>query len=108
MQDRLSEVRWDLRYRETARKIAARDPGLAREAGIGRGAGTFGGLVDINHARAEELAWLPGITSELAQRIVEIRETIGGFDSVLDFATLIDLPPQLTDSIRSRLICLPR
>jgi hypothetical protein len=105
---RLRLARKQLRRRGMAEKIARSNPALAREAGIGTGLGTFGDLVDVNHASAEELARLPGIDRDLAGRIVAIRDRIDGFDSVLDFATLLDLPPRLTDSIRDRLICLPR
>jgi helix-hairpin-helix protein len=105
---RLRQARRRLRHRGAAGGIATANPALAREAGIGADARTFGGLVDINDASAEQLADLPGITRELACRIVEFRETIGGFDSVLDFAILLDLPPQFTGRIRDRLICLPR
>jgi len=39
---------------------------------------------------------------------VEVREQIDGFESVGDFANVLDLPPHLLDRIRDRLICLPR
>lgn len=101
-------ARQQLSRREVAGKIAVSNPALARQAGIGADPESFGGLVDVNHAGVKELSRLPGIGVDFAARIVEIRERIGGFDSVLDFANLLDLPPRLTDSIRDRLICLPR
>jgi Helix-hairpin-helix motif len=47
---------------------------LAREGGIGRTADGFGGLVDVNSASVEEFAQLPGISSEIGRRVVEVRE----------------------------------
>jgi SARP family transcriptional regulator, regulator of embCAB operon len=105
---RLKDARRRLRYRGEAGKIASANPALAREAGIGTDAQAFGGLVDVNSADAEEFAQLPGISVELAKRIMVVRENVDGFDSVLDFANLLDLPPRFVDGIRDRLICLPR
>jgi helix-hairpin-helix protein len=81
---------------------------LAREGGIGRTADGFGGLVDVNSASVEEFAQLPGISLEIGRRVVEVRERIDGFDSVLDFASLLDLPPRFVDGLRDRLVCLTR
>jgi DNA uptake protein ComE-like DNA-binding protein len=81
---------------------------LAREAGIGSTADSFGGLVDVSSAGVAEFAQLPGMSPELARRVVEVRERIDGFDSVLDFATVLDLPPRFVDGLRDRLVCLPR
>lgn len=53
-------------------------PGPAQEAG----AGSTGGLVNINTASATELQSLPGIGEALAQRIVDYREANGPFTSI--------------------------
>jgi hypothetical protein len=105
---RLREARRRLAQRSGAAELAREHPSLAREAGIGRDADTFGGLIDVNGASAEELAELPGFNLELARRVVEVRQKIDGFDNVDDFANVLDLPPRLVDAIRDRLICLPR
>jgi len=105
---RLRAARRRLAQRTEAADLAQANPSLAREAGIGRDADTFGGLVDVNGASAEELAQLPGFTVELGRRVVEVREKIDGFDNVDDFANILDLPPRLVDQIRDRLLCLPR
>ena len=105
---RLKQARRRLSYRGAAGRIASANPGLAREAGIGVDAEAFGGLVDVNGASADEFAQLPGISLDLAGRIVAVRDKVDGFDSVLDFATMLDLPPRFVDTIRDRLICLPR
>jgi hypothetical protein len=105
---RLKEARRRMRYRGEAGRIATANPTLAREAGIGADADGFGGLLDVNSATADEFAQLPGISPELAGRIVGVRTKVDGFDSVVDFANLLDLPPRFVDGIRDRLICLPR
>jgi Helix-hairpin-helix motif len=105
---RLRTARAQVFTRDAAGELAGRTPTLALEAGIGQDAGSFGGLIDINNAPASELARLPDFTEELATRVVEVREDIGGFDSVLDFATVIDLPPSVVNAIRERVVCLPR
>ena len=90
---RLKQARRRLSYRGAAGRIASANPVLAREAGIGVDAEAFGGLVDVNGASADEFAQLPGISLDLAGRIVAVRDKVDGFDSVLDFATMLDLPP---------------
>ena len=94
--------------RDAAEDLAKDSPEVALEAGVGQDAHTFGGLVDVNHAPASELAQLPGFSDELAKKVVQVREEIGGFDSVLDFATVLDLPPDVVSTIRERTVCLPR
>lgn len=49
--------------------------------------------VDVNHANAGQLASVPGIGPALAQRIVEVRESEGAFDTfdeLLDVAGMSD------------------
>jgi competence protein ComEA len=51
------------------------------------------GTVDINAASADELATVPGIGRAVAERIVEMRERVGSFDSLdelLDVAGMTD------------------
>ncbi|MEU8800683.1 helix-hairpin-helix domain-containing protein [Spirillospora sp. NPDC048819] len=93
--------RRELRVR--AAEVARRSPALAVEMRIGRPdlerSYDDGGLVDINHAPASVLAEIPGMTHELAERIVRIRSDTGGFISAEEVATLADLPPVLTPQI---------
>jgi len=105
---RLRSARSRRLKREIAEELARRTPELALEAGVGQEADTFGGLIDVNHASAHEIARLPGFNEELAGKVVDVRDRIDGFDSVNDFATILDLPPRLVDTIRDRLVCLPR
>ncbi len=51
------------------------------------------GALDVNAASADELATVPGIGRAVAQRIVEMRERVGSFDSLdelLDVAGMTD------------------
>ncbi len=105
---RLMSARSRALQRDVAEELARRSPQVALEAGVGQDADTFGGLIDINHAPADELARLPGFDEALADEIVKVREEVGGFDSVLDFATVLDLSPDLMPAVRERTVCLPR
>jgi hypothetical protein len=105
----LDAARERIRRREEGRRLAARDPRLAREAGVGRpdlpGADDFG-LFDVNHASPQALSSLPGITPEIAQRIAETRETVGFFQSAEDLGVVLDLSPQLVDEISEFVVFL--
>ncbi|MES9544208.1 MULTISPECIES: helix-hairpin-helix domain-containing protein [unclassified Actinomadura] len=89
--------------REKARELAASDPGLAKELRIGRPdlprQYNDGGLVDVNHAPAEALELLPGITAELADRIERVRAETGGFLSAEELSAVAGLPPSLTGDL---------
>ncbi|MFC6881285.1 MULTISPECIES: ComEA family DNA-binding protein [Actinomadura] len=99
----VERVRQQRLLRDKARRLASDDPGLARELRIGRPdlprQYKDGGLVDVNHAPAEVLTLLPGITPELAVRIERVREETGGFVSAEELAALAGLPPALTGDI---------
>jgi DNA uptake protein ComE-like DNA-binding protein len=47
---------------------------------------------------------VPGIGPDLAARIVKIRDRAGGFSSLEDFATLLDLPRDQVDALRGALL----
>jgi DNA uptake protein ComE-like DNA-binding protein len=89
--------------RAAGRHLLASKPALAREVGVGRpdipGADDYG-LVDVNHCPADALTRLPGISDDLAARIVGQREQAGGFSSAEDLGVLLDLPPAKVDEIR--------
>lgn len=97
--------------REQARELAAKDPSLARELRIGRPdlprQYDDGGLVDLNHAPAEVLVTLPGVTEELAERIIEAREAAGGFISAEDAALAARLPANIVSDLAEYTIYLP-
>ncbi|RFS85518.1 helix-hairpin-helix domain-containing protein [Actinomadura spongiicola] len=89
--------------RDKARELAEADPGLAKELRIGRPdlprQYNDGGLVDVNHAPAEALTLLPGITPELAARIERVRAETGGFMSAEELSAVAGLPPDLTGDL---------
>lgn len=97
--------------REEARVLAAEDPALAHELRIGRPdlprAYDDGGLVDVNHAPAEVLASLPGMTPELVERVVARRDEQGTFMSAEELAVDADLPPDIVPQIAEYAIFLP-
>ena len=92
-----------------ARELAQRDPELARQAQIGRVGGfDEGGVVDVNHALVEDIADLPGIDAETARRIVAARDELGGFTTVADLGMTMDLPGDVVEALRGRVVFLPR
>jgi hypothetical protein len=96
--------------RAEGRDLLASRPALAREIGVGRpdlpGASDYG-LIDVNHASAAALTRLPGITGDLAGRIVSQRAQAGGFTSAEDLGMLLDLPPATVDGLRDMAVFPP-
>jgi hypothetical protein len=96
--------------RRKALKIATEDPGLARELGIGRPEvrRTFddGGLVDVNSVPAEVLMGLSGMTAEMAERVVQVREIRGPYASVDELSVYAELPPGLAERLAEYLLFL--
>jgi hypothetical protein len=103
----LEAARMRIQRRTQGRHLLATQPALAREIGLGRpdvpGADDYG-LVDVNHASADGLARLPGVTKSVAQRVVTERAQCGGFSSVEDLGMLLDLPPAEVDKMRDMAI----
>ncbi|MFD0686781.1 ComEA family DNA-binding protein [Actinomadura fibrosa] len=99
----VERVRRQRLLRQKARELAASDPGLAKELRIGRPdlprQYQDGGLVDVNHASAQALTLLPGITPELAATIERVRAETGGFVSAEELSAVAGLPPALTGDI---------
>lgn len=100
-----------LRDRQKALQIAQTNPALAREMGVGRpdvrGAADAG-LVDVNNAPASALMTLPGVGEPLATRIVEGRAEVGGFSSLEDLGIALDVPGDVIEGLRGRVVFLPR
>lgn len=105
----LVAARERIERRAEGRRLAARNPVLARELGVGRpdvpGADDYG-LVDVNHAAPDALCRLPGITPQVAARIEETRLGISPFMSAEDLCVTLDLPPALTGDLKEHAIFL--
>ncbi len=106
----LVAARGRIDLRNEGRHLLATQPELAREVGVGRpdvpGSRPYG-LIDVNHCSAAALLRLPGVTDDLAQRIVDNRASAGGFSSVDDIGMLLDLPPATIDRMRDMAIFVP-
>jgi DNA uptake protein ComE-like DNA-binding protein len=106
----LDAARRHIQRRAEGRKLLATQPQLARELGIGRpdlpGSDDYG-LIDVNHAPAQMLTRLPGVSPELAGQIVSSRGPQGGFSSVEDLGLVLSLPPGLIDNCRELAIFPP-
>ena len=94
--------------RVKSREIAAKDPLMAHELGIGRPELTRdyddGGLVDLNAATAKSIAKLCEVPPDVARAIVEARTTTGGFMSVEDVFSLVDMPLASWSVVRDRAV----
>jgi DNA uptake protein ComE-like DNA-binding protein len=99
-----------IELRAEGRHLLASRPALAREVGVGRpdlpGASNYG-LVDVNHASAAALSRLPGISRQLAARIVNQRDQVGGFTSAEELGVLLDLSPGIVDGLQDMAIFPP-
>ncbi len=100
-----------LQDRRRALEMARRNPALAQEVGVGRpdrhGAADAG-LVDVNNASVTALLKLPGVDGDLATRIIETREQVGGFSSLEDCGETLDIDGGTVDGLRGRVVFLPR
>jgi len=88
--------------RDREPQAAAPPRARPRETTLG-GSLWSGGEVDLNRARASELAGLPGVGSVWARRIVEDREIHGPFASVEDLARLDGFGPERLPGLEGRL-----
>ncbi len=96
--------------RKEAAALAQADPGLALDLRIGRPdlVRDFddGGLIDVNHVPEAHLVSYLGLTGEQARLIVEVREHMGGFQSVAELSGFAEVPAQRLDAIRDRIVML--
>jgi DNA uptake protein ComE-like DNA-binding protein len=102
------DARRRLERRRDGVKLARRDPELARELGIGSVRDEHGyGLLDVNEATASELAALPAVNPDLAERIVHYRMQLGGFASLTELGHELDLSPATIAALEDRVVFLP-
>ncbi|MDG4764825.1 ComEA family DNA-binding protein [Solwaraspora sp. WMMD406] len=102
----------DLAWLNLARKVTDGEliavgvtppPGVAAGPGAVAGAAPASGggaKVDLNAATTEQLQTLPGIGPVLAQRIVDHRDRVGGFDSVADLREVSGIGDTRFDQLR--------
>jgi hypothetical protein len=97
--------------RANARRIASRDPLLARDLKIGRPdlPRTFddGGLVDLNSASPQIIAEVCELSRTTGEEIAAARPP-GGFMGVDDVFSYTDIPVAAWDVIRDRAVAIPR
>lgn len=99
-----------VRVREGALQLVKDDPARAKALGVGRpdiDLAFDAGLVDVNSAPVEVLARLPHADEALAERIVLVRERVGGFSSVQDLGLVLALPAPVIDAWEELVVCLP-
>ncbi len=99
-----------VRVREDALRLVREDPAHAKALGVGRPdiqLAFDGGLVDVNSAPAEVIARLPHADEALAERIVQVRDRVGGFSSVQDLGLVLGLPAPVLDAWEGLVVCLP-
>jgi DNA uptake protein ComE-like DNA-binding protein len=99
-----------VRVREDALQLVRDDPAHAKALGVGRPdiqLAFDGGLVDVNSAPAEVIARLPHADEGLAERIVMVRNRVGGFSSVQDLGLVLALPAPVLDAWDGLVVCLP-
>jgi competence ComEA-like helix-hairpin-helix protein len=56
--------------------------------------------VDLNHATTAELERLPGVGAMLAQRIVALRDTLGGFQSLEQLERVRGIGPAMLEKLK--------
>jgi len=100
----LTTARTRMRRREQARELAASNPVLARELGVGRPDVPHdyddGGLVDVNHVPGEVLRQSLGLTAAESAGIISVREQLGRFSGPDELTAYTELPPDRVDALR--------
>ncbi|MGH9067205.1 MAG: hypothetical protein ACRD0J_06915 [Acidimicrobiales bacterium] len=101
----LVAARRRMEKRGAAQAIAAEDPALAREAGMGR-AGSGWGVLDLNHATAWEMVSELGLEAAEATRVEAVRSARGSFFSTTELTVLARLGPSGAAAVEERGILL--
>jgi hypothetical protein len=111
LSQRLERARTSVADRERGRALAATNPRLAQEAGVGRPDlpdAASAGLVDVNNVPSAVLKTLPGIDAVLAMRIVKARDAAHGFASLNELGMVAELDGALVEGLRDYVVFLPR
>lgn len=94
------------RKRTEARRLAAKDPMMARELGIGCPGSSRqyddGGLVDLNRATPAQLTETCGLPGDVAQAVVVARTSLGRFLTVDDAIVFGQIGEEHAPTVRDR------
>jgi DNA uptake protein ComE-like DNA-binding protein len=109
-QGAMASVEEARRKRNEARKLAVKDPMMARELAIGRPGSTQrfddGGLLELNYATVEELSAVCGLPGNLAEEVVASRAALGRFMHVEDAIVYGQIGEEYAPMIRDRAIVI--
>ena len=104
----LTSARTRMRRRQQARELAASNPVLARELGVGRPDVPHdyddGGLVDVNHVPGEVLRQSLGLTAAESAAIITVREQLGRFSGPEEVTAYTELTPDRVDALRDLML----
>ena len=104
----LTAARARMSHRQQARELAASNPVLARELGVGRPDMPHdyddGGLVDVNHVPGEVLRQSLGLTAAESAAIITVREQLGRFSGPEELTAYTELAPDRVDALRDWLL----
>jgi len=93
-------------------RLAATQPRLALELGIGRPdlnkGFPDGGLLDLNHLPSDHLMTLLKIPASDVEEIVNVRQQVGGFESLTELLDLVSLTSEIPHDVVNRLIFCSR
>ncbi len=73
----------------------------------GQPAAASAGQLDVNAARLDDLAALPGFDPQRARYVLTERDRRGGFGGLPEFAAAANLAPHEYARLRDRLVCTP-
>lgn len=63
--------------------------------------------MDVNHASADALTTIPGVNHDLACQIAAQRDQVGGFSSIEDLETCLNVAPGTIDQMRETAVFIP-
>jgi len=66
-----------------------------------------GGLIDVNHVPRRVLTTIPGVDTDMADRILTARERLDGLGSPADLVVHADVPSEVVEAAEESLIFRP-
>jgi hypothetical protein len=67
-----------------------------------------GDRVDANRVGLAEISRLPGFDDAMAERIVAVRNEVGGYSSAHEAGHLLDLPPDVVEELGDRAVFISK